>query len=98
MLAGLPFWTVPMQGVQDRIERRRGSRSPERLSKNRALVVSQQCGLVDRPMVMEQPPRAMYLDEPSGCTNSKLKPNEAVELHVSFLLFGEYFRENSDHF
>jgi hypothetical protein len=26
-------------------------------------------------MVMDLPPRAMYLDEPSGCTNSKLKPN-----------------------
>src|ERR1700736_5154902 len=43
--------------------------------KNRALVFSQHCGLVDRSMVMELPPRATHLDEPSGCTNPKFKPN-----------------------
>ena len=48
---------------------------PERRSKNRALVVSQQRRLVDRPMVMDLPPRATRLDEPSGCANSKLEAN-----------------------
>jgi len=48
---------------------------PERRSKNRALVVSQQRWLVDRPMVMDLPPRATRLDEPSGCANSKLEAN-----------------------
>ena len=48
---------------------------PERRSKNRALVVSQQRWLVDRPMVMELPPRPTRLDEPSGRANSKLEAN-----------------------
>ena len=68
--------TVPLQTPAHALPRSLSLRCrPERRPKNRALVVSQQRWLVDRPMVMDLPPRATRLDEPSGCANSKLEAN-----------------------
>jgi hypothetical protein len=52
--------------------------------KNCVLVFSQHGGLVDRPMVMELPPRATHLHEPSGCANPKLEPNSGSFANAFF--------------